>query len=226
MKMHRAVLSLVFAVVLGLPVRAGSILLDYSPDATGAIIEPAGSVWSNISISQNFAENIIFNSNVLITGMDIYSIDSWATVGTAVLVRTWNDQSGLPDIGSVKGFASSISTVDTEGIMTAPVAPYGSYTRLHVDFGANSFSLSANTALWIGISGLQSEIGLLSLGGLNAPGNGEVYMFSDTSPAGVPTIGGMAMRIHGEQVPETSSVVVLLGLGLCGLIAIRRAIIR
>ena len=229
MKIHRAVLSLVFAVALGLPVRAGSILLDYSPDATGAVIGPPGSAWSNHSESQNFAERIIFDTDVLITGMDIYSLNWWNSVGHSVLVRTWDEQSGLPDFGSANDFLSVIAAIDTEGITTAPIIDVGSYIRVHVDFGASSFNLAANTALWIGISGFQSQMGLLSLSGPNQPGNGAMYQFTSLSPEGEPPIGDMAMRIHGERsasVPETGSVVMLVGLGLCGLIAVRRVFVR
>lgn len=227
MKIHRAVLSLVFVVALGLPVRAGSILLDYSPDATGAVIAPMGTAFSNISGGQNFAERIIFDTDVLITGMDIYSLDWWNTVGNYVVVRTWDEQVGYPDIGTVDSFYSSISAMDSEGITTAPVLSIGSYTRLHVDFGANSFNLAANTALWIGISGFQSEMGQLALSGPKQPGNGTMYMFYGLNPAGEPYDGDMAMRIHGERsVPETSSVVMLLGFGLGGLMAVRRVFVR
>ena len=226
MKMHRVVLSLVFTLALGLPVRAGSILLDYSPDATGAVIEPT-TAYQNNSAAQNFAERIIFNTDVLITGMDIYTLDWWNSVGNSVLVRTWDEQMGYPALGSVSSILTSIAAMDTEGITHAPVLANGSYVRLHVDFGVNSFNLSANTALWIGISGFQSEIGQLTLTGPNQPDNGALYMFNGLSSSGEPPLGDMAMRIHGERsVPETSSVVVLLGLGLCSLIAVRRAIVR
>ena len=229
MKIHRAVLSLVFAVALGLPVRAGSILMDYSPDATGAVIEPSYSAFSNYWAGQNFAERIIFDTDVLITGMDIYTLDWWSLVGDGVLVRTWDEQMGQPDLASGNNFLSVIAAMDTEGITTAPILSVGSYSRLHVDFGANSFNLAANTALWIGISGFQSEIGQLALSGSNQPGNGAMYMFNGLESSGEPPIGDMAMRIHGERsasVPETGSVVMLVGLGLCGLIAVRRVFVR
>jgi hypothetical protein len=223
MKLSKYALRL--ALILAMYVQAqADVILDYSPDTSGAILTPQdfagpGSTWSNYYSSQNFGELISFGSDVTITGMDIYS--SFAQVGTNVLVRTWADSAGTPDSGSVMSFASVVAAVDLVGITSAD--PLSGYNRMFVDFGSNSFTLSANTSLWIGISGLDYGIGLVGLAGPNAPGNGKMAQFAGSTFGFHASIGDMAMRIHGTQnVPDSASMLSLLGLGALGLALMRR----
>ncbi len=212
-----------------------AVLVDQSPLGTGGTITPeeVGWIWQNMNTMQNFGERVVFDCDVRITGMDIYSFSHWARLGRDVLIKTWGENEAAPDVATLSSFATVLSAVDTDGIGTYLSGHDYFGVRAHADFGSDSFVLSANTPLWIGMTGIDNliapaDLGLFGLKGLASPADGMMWQFyGDVSDGPTDTAGDMAMRLYGERldspaVPDGGATLVLLGLGLAGLAALRR----
>ncbi len=199
--------SCVVFCVLGLASAShAAILLDRSPATTGATI--LSDNLDNRSVSQNFAEDIEFATDVSLTGMDIYMADNVPTLGQSVTIRLYEDAPGFPGT-KLSDFTELVSVIDTVGAT-------GDTVRVHADF-TTALSLDANTTYWIGMSG--TGIDTFSLAGLGDAGgspvddstmaqfSGESYSFISGT-----AIGDMAFRLEGTVVPEPASLA-LLGMG-------------
>ncbi|MBL8810279.1 MAG: PEP-CTERM sorting domain-containing protein [Planctomycetaceae bacterium] len=196
-------------------VHAG-IIWDYSPATTGA----TNTDWANLLSFQSFAESITFGSAVQISGMDIYCLNGFATLGDSVTIRLWADASGQP--GAVlSSFTESVAVIDSDG-----AGP--SNERVHVDF-TSLLNLDAGTPYWIGMTGTTKELTQTGLKNPNAPGDSRMAQFNggDTFSHFTPTgVGDMAFRLEGSyvaSVPEPSSMA-MCGIGACvaGFRAVRR----
>ncbi len=234
MRANALPLTLAFVLFASAGLR-GAVLIDQSPLGTGGTITPedVGWVWQNMNTMQNFGERVVFDCDVRITGMDIYSFSYWAPLGRDVLVKTWGEKEAAPDVTTLSSFATILSEVDTDGISYYPIGYEYFGVRAHADFGSDSFVLGANTPLWIGMTGIENaiapiDLGLLGLKGLAPPADGMMWQFSgDVSVGSTDGAGDMAMRIYGERldsptVPDGGATLALLGLGLAGLAALRR----
>lgn len=193
-----------------------SIIWDYSPGTTGAVVSPEGSNgnWSNHSQGQNFAEIVSFATGATITGMDIYSNNYWGSVGQGVVIRLWSDVNGNPD-SLLYEINSQISAIDEVGI--------GSNTeinRKHADF---SLTLDAGVDYWIGMSG----DGEITLAGLRDVQDDQMAVFGSNTFNSLMYIGDMAFRLEGstsstpEPTPEPTTML-LMGAGLAGIVSGRR----
>jgi hypothetical protein len=175
-----------------------AIVWDYSPATTGGNGQPD---WSNQSLAQNFLEQIQFGGNTTLSGMDIYSISSFGTLGQSATIRLFGDDGGQPG-KLIREFQEVISAVDSDGVGSVP-----NVTRKHVDFSV-SLSLLPNTTYWIGMSGTAAELAQMGLQ-INPPGDGGMWQLAgDTPQYYAATIGDMAFRLEGTTViPEPSTFI-------------------
>jgi hypothetical protein len=205
-----SVVGLTAAALFTTPGRAtAAIVWDYSPETTGAAISPSTSWVNQISI-QNFADQFLLGQDTTLTGMDIYTRgDLIPFVGQSVTVRLWSDNSGIPET-LLQTFTDAIAAVDNQG-----AGSDSSVVRVFANF-TSPVSVLANTRYWIGMSGTTSELGQLTLAGLNAPGDNEVAIFSDTEFSFSESIGDQAFRLHGNAtaVPTPALLPGLVGMGM------------
>lgn len=198
-----------------------AVIWDYSPDTTGATVNQPGlnSTWQNIAAGQNFAEHVLFGSNQTVTGMAIYSQETFGFVGDNVRVRVWSDSGGAPS-ALLYDVAAVVSAVDEDG--TSVNAAFADVTRKFASFGG--INLLAGVDYWIGMSGDGVELGQQGLSDVGAPDNGAMWQMSGTSPVSEPGfLGDMAFRLYvgGQGVPEPGTIA-LFGLGLAGLMLRRK----
>jgi len=204
--------SVFFCVMVALAIGSRSdaaILWDYSP----SFYDVTGKTWVNKASQQNFAERIVFNADVLITGMDIYS-GYTVPVGTSATIRLWDDASTIPG-NLLQSFTQAITIIDTDGATTG-------LTRKHVDF-STPIVLTASTVYWIGMSGTDQEIGQASIDASATSGNRRMAQFNGTAYSYSTLVGDMAFRLWGVViVPEPSTLAVWSILGLTGIIFVGR----
>lgn len=216
--MNRLLASLCLAASAAFACNApAAILLDWSPNATGAELSPSGdgSVLANLSTGINWAEEVMLPFGALITGMDIYTSNTKASLNQSVTIRFWDN----PIVPTV--FTALVSILDTDGVTGAKA----DRVRAHVDFGSNAFSVAANQFFLIGMSGTDSDLGLYGLTGPNAPGDEMMLVFNGDVPDDFADVGDMAFRLHGNvsrNVPDSSSTLALLALGAFGIAWFRR----
>jgi hypothetical protein len=190
------------------PTRA-DVILDDSPDATGA---EQNANWLNRAGGQNFAETVEFAAGATVTGMDIYTLSQFPSVGMPVTLRLFSDATGQPGT-LLDELRLTLSPVDTVGV-TSPA--WAGHVRAHVDLDS-PLSLAANTVYWIGLSGTTAELGLDTFAGPGSPA-GTIAQLDGQSFDIFPTIGPMAFRLAGAVgVPEPSSLA-LCGLGIVALV--------
>jgi hypothetical protein len=206
-----SVVGLTTAALLATPDRAAAaIVWDYSPATTGADIQPgSGYVWVNDSSAQNFSDQFLLGQDTTLTGMDIYTRDDFLSIGQSVTVRLWSDNSGTPGT-LLQNFTEALAAVDTQSA--------GSDLSVRRSFAnfVNPVSVLANTRYWIGMSGMDSELGQLTLTGLNAPGDNTVARFNGTTFFTNDSIGDQAFRLHGNAtaVPTPALLPGLVGMGM------------
>jgi hypothetical protein len=202
---HSVTALLVLGLLEGASQRKADLLLDHSPATTGANLLPQVGVWSNMDIGQNFGEHFGFSSTEFLTGMDIYTRSEWPSLGMLVTVRLWADAAGLPGT-LLYEFNETVSAVDSVGTVAG-----NDNVRVHADI-TYQLALAANTIYWIGMSGgsvdgNSHELGLLGLGGTNAPDDGSMAQFSGNAGREFVSInssvGDMAFRLEGSTIPTS-----------------------
>jgi hypothetical protein len=202
-----SVVGLTTAALFATPSRAvAAIVWDYSPATTGADINGP---WSNISSIQNFSDQFLLGQDTTLTGMDIYARDGDPSIGQSVTVRLWSDNGGTPGT-LLQAFTEALAAVDTQSAGSDPFV-----RRAFANF-VNPVSVLANTRYWIGMSGTDSELGQLTLTGLNAPGDNTTVGFDGTTFSTNYSIGDQAFRLHGNAtaVPTPALLPGLMGMGM------------
>lgn len=200
------VASLTSATLLTAPDPAtAAIVWDYSPATTGATVVPDFR-FTNVSTGQNFAEQFLLGQDTTLTGMDIYT--RGVSAGQSVTVRLWSDNGGIPGT-LLQTLTGALDTVDTQGAGSAP-----SVLRAFSNF-TNPIAVLANTRYWIGMSGTSSSIGQVALTAPNAPGNGTLAQFNNTTFLGFSNnAGDQAFRLHGTPIPTPALLPGLIGMGV------------
>jgi hypothetical protein len=230
MKQLVAAFAILVLLLVGIErARAGFIVWDNSPAATGADVARAGDAQfsypaaaENLANQQNFAETIKFLTDTVLTGMDIYTVIPQAQVflGESATIRIWTGSAGRPDT-LIDAFTENISAIDSQG--TAGITgAMGDLFRVHADF-TSPVTLSANTTYWIGMSGTSLDIGQALLVGPNVP-PGLLQAFSALTLEGQSATEAMAFRLEGSQVspvPEPASLMLAL-IGSFGLLGWHR----
>ena len=188
-----------------------AILWDYSPSIYGSPFYNRVSYTTNL----NYAESFSFNEPVQLTGIDIYGHSTNGRVGMSTTIRLWSDLAGKPQT-LLSSFTENISVIDRDGAAVNNIN-----NRKHVDFTV-PLTLSANTTYWIGISAYTEGLSLASTDTRPPGGNGTAAVFSGTLYLTSSVGGDLAFRLHGEVVPEPSSLVILAGMAWAA-IAFRKA---
>lgn len=174
-------------------------------------------IWSNYAGGQNFLVQFTLASDTTLTGFDVYTGRSFASVGTGVSVKIRADNgSGLPGTS----LAQFNDVIDAE-------TAYDSF----VDISSVHFAgptLAAGT-YWMGVSGLSSELTWATYAGGTSTPAGQAQLNGDTYLR-APSIYGLAWRLEGEpatgnNVPEPASWA-LAAVALAGLAISRRRAAR
>jgi hypothetical protein len=189
----------------------GTVILDDSPSTTGATI--SSNDWSNLLLTQSFAENINFASGATITGIDIYGDSFFGTIGQQATVRLWADNGGQPGT-LLDTITTSISIIDNDGATSGN-------NRKHADI--TPLLLAAGTTYWIGMTGTTSDFTQTGL--FNVDDNAMAQFNGGSTFSYFSGVGDMAFRLEGDNnsspVPEPSTFL-LLGAGLVGVGFLRR----
>jgi hypothetical protein len=170
---------------------AADLLWDYGP-STGAY----GGCWSNFTNGQNFAEQVKFDENVVIQGMDIWTCISAA--GGNMHFKLLDDNNGNPG-----NYLEEFDLTHTSW------TPDGQLYKVGFDFA--DIPLDAGKTYWVGISGNGWELGQASV---QTPGDGRMAQFNGRNFSFHTTVGDQMFQLRGIPEPAT----LLLGLGLLPLV--------
>jgi len=193
----KSMLSAIVSICGALALACGSvghaaIIWDQSPGAIGGT---EFNSLSNRSAAQNFSDPVLFGTDHIVFGMDIYAGTAFVNAGDALVVRI---RANAIDAVPIE-FIETINIKDLDGIGSAPA----SAARVHVDFSVPVLLLGSTT-YFLGMSGVGfDEVGQLVVNGGTGPllngsahtYNGLVYV-SDSAP------GDTAFRLHGPQLPN------------------------
>ena len=185
---------------------------DQGP-ATGTAV---GIYWSNVYVSQSFAEQVSFASDTEVGGYNFFAFgDLSGHAGLADFrLRIFSDASGQP--GSV---------IFTDDLAYSSAYLDGGFNTYHFDFTAQTFL--AGTTYWVGMTGINFDPGQNTLHGL-AGGDDTMAQFNggDTfSYTTSPYVGDQMFQLTGKRaagVPDEASTVFLTGLSLVTLAIMRR----
>ena len=177
------------------------IIWDYGP-ATGS----HGGCWANQTASQNFAEQVIFDVDMYLT--DIHMFTSYAdSAGGDYHIKILLDN-GAGDPGELyRAWDQDVDNISVDN--TGDVQEYN-----HT-FEFDAVLLEADTIYWIGVSGNGWEPGQSSV---LTPGDGTMAQFSGTVFSGHAGVGDQMFQLTG-YVPAPAGMALL---GCAGLMLRRR----
>lgn len=183
------------------------IVWNQSPSAIGGTM--TNSAFTNNMEDQNFSDLVRFDTDIWLTGMDIYMDFREGAVGDAATIRVRTGS----HVGSLFEFNETVSLIDTSG--TTNTIP--ALRRVHVDF-TNPVSLLAGVDYWIGMSGTDDQLFQAGIKGGSGPLlDNRVAMYDGTVFGFFPSdVGDQAFRLWGEvstNVPEPP-LFSLFGIGL------------
>ncbi len=195
------------ALFAGAPsIHASPIIFDQGP-GTGA------GGWSNVTTSQNFADEAQFATAVTVTGYNYFS------------TFNLNSHSGASDfhfkiLADAGGTPGAVLWSEDVG-----------YTSAYTEAGFNAYhfdvtpqALLSGTTYWFGLSGNGFEAAQLALSGV-AGGDGHMAQFSGGSYFFMTAVGDQAFQLTGEggtSVPDSAGTSILVGLSVLALAGIRR----
>ncbi len=204
-KMIKAALA---GLVLGVSGFANATIIWDQGPSTGDF----GGSWNNYTISQNFADNVMFTSDTLVTGLNYFTdFDLSSQTGSSAFnLHIYNDASGAPSTlfhQENLGFSASVLNAGTTLNGT-------SVNMLEFNFSGLNFLM--NTTYWVGLSGNGFGAGQVSLSG-TFPQDGQIARFSGDTFSTMATVGDQMFQLtSAAEVPEPSTLAIL-ALGLIGL---------
>ena len=122
-----------------------TLVWDQSPDQIGGSLTSC--CFTNETPGQNFADIVRFDTQVQLTGMDIFMHNAFPSLGDTGTVRIRTGS----HLGPLIEFAETVSLIDNDGTATI-----GVLDRVHVDF-TNPVALLAGVDYWIGLSGTSTN---------------------------------------------------------------------
>ena len=176
------------------------LIWDYGP-ATGT----HGGNWANTTGGQNFAEQVIFDVNMYLTDIHMFTTYTDSPGGDYHLKILLDNGAGDP--GAV--FMAWDQDVDNISVDNS-----GNVQQYKHTFEFDPILLEANTIYWIGVSGNGWEPGQSSV---LTPGDGTMAQFSGSTFQFHTGVGDQMFQLTG-YVPAPASLALL---GLAGL-ALRR----
>lgn len=177
------------------------IIWDYGP-ATGA----SAGAWANTTDGQNFAEQVIFDVDMYLT--DIHMFTSYAdSAGGDYHIKILLDN-GAGDPGDVyRAWDQDVDEISVDNT--------GDVQQYNHTFEFDAVLLEADTIYWIGVSGNGWEPGLSSV---LTPGDGTMAQFSGAAFQFHAGVGDQMFQLTG-YIPAPGALALL---GVAGLIRKRR----
>ena len=154
---------------------ADDILWNYGPD-TGVV----GGCWTNSSGNQNFADRVLFDENVLLTGIDVWTCNASPPRGMQIKILA-DDGAGNPG-----------EFLHTLWLDPTSYTPDGDRYRASFDFDA--IALDADTPYWIGVAGDNYDLGQISV---LTPGDGRMAQFNFRTFTDHAGVGDQMFRLRG-----------------------------
>ena len=190
------------ALAIALPASA-AVVVDGSP--TGS---PAG-VWSNASNGQNFLVKFTLAAQTNVTGFDVFTSNFYGGLGEAVRIKIRADADGSP-LGS--NLFSFDDIIDVSTLFSGETKIVGS--------NFDAISLASGT-YWMGMSGLNGELGWASFDNGGPSQNPNQRQLSGDIVSRTPQIDDLAFRVRAEDqvgaVPEPATwMMMMLGMAAVG----------
>ncbi len=179
------------------------VVWDQSPGAIGGTM--TNSAFTNNMEDQNFSDLVRFDTDIRLSGMDIYMDFRQGSVGDAATIRIRTGS----HVGSLFEFDEIVSLIDTDGTtITIPAL-----RRVHVDFSI-PVNLLAGEDYWIGMSGTDDQLFQAGIKGGSGPLlDNRLAWYDETDFVTFASdVGDQAFRLWGEvpvNVPEHSTITLL-----------------
>ena len=199
--------------LIGVANAAPIVIWDQSPGALGG--QQTG-LYSNSASSQNFADEVFFDSDTILSAMDIYTGDvtirgvdyMYGAVGTPIVIRIRTGS----NTGPMQELTGVVSLRDLDGAASGPIpnalpSDPSFFVRARVDL-ATPFMFSRGVNYWIGMSGTGNsgnptdDLGqAFMIGGLNPLSGQSASKYSGTNFSILENaLGSTEFRLWGNKV--------------------------